>query len=227
VFSQTNRLRQARDRAPLRRDSTLARIACWHNQDMLANNYMGHRDADGRTPGDRMAREHRRLIGSAGENVYEGDNFRHRSGREEADDWAARIMSRWMESPGHRKNILRPEFTHLGACVTHTVTMSKATQMFAAVWGYLDEPLPWTPAAGDSLSVDVTPVKAPGPPAQYAFVPVGEPLGQAFQGGERGRSFNGTLVIPTAPGAYGTRFLFPGRQTNRYTVLSGPRILVQ
>jgi len=226
VFDLTNRARTEQGEATLTRDSTLARIACWHNQDMLVHEYLGHEDADGRSPGDRMAREHRRFIGSAGENVFERSGRSASGGQIEADEWAAAIMEGWMQSEGHRANILRQKFTHLGTCVTYTPSEGRATQMFAAVWAYLDEPMPWTVPASDSLSVDITPIKAAGPPAEYAFVPVREPLSEAFRGEDRGRSFDGTLHFPEDPGTYGSRFLFPEGQ-GRYTVLSGPRVSVE
>lgn len=226
VFDLTNGARTEQGRATLTRDSTLARIACWHNQDMLAHGYMGHEDADGRSPGDRVTREHRRFIGPVGENVFERSGRSASGSQIEADEWAASIMEGWMNSEGHRANILRQKFTHLGTCVTYTQSEGRATQVFAAVWAYLDEPMPWAVPAADSLSVGVTPIRAVGPPAEYAFVPVGEPLSEAFGGEERGRSFEGTLHFPEASGTYGSRFLFPEGQ-GRYTVLSGPRVSVE
>lgn len=226
VFDLTNRARTEQGKPALTRDSTLARIACWHNQDMLVHEYLGHEDADGRSPGDRMAREHRRFIGSAGENVFERRGRSASGGPIEADEWAASIMEGWMKSEGHRANILRQEFTHLGTCVTYTQSGGRATQMFAAVWAVLDAPMPWAVPASDSLSVAITPIKAAGPPAEYAFVPVGEPLSEAFRAESRGRPFDGTLHFPEDPGTYGSRFLFPAGQ-GRYTVLSGPRVSVE
>jgi hypothetical protein len=226
VFDLTNRARTEQGRATLTRDSTLARIACWHNQDMLAHGYLGHEDADGRSPGDRMAREHRRLVGSAGENVFERSGRPVSGGQIEADEWAAAAMEGWMKSEGHRANVLRQKFTHLGTCVTYTPSEGRATQMFAAVWAYLDEPMPWSVSAADSLPVDIAPIKAAGPPTEYAFVPVGEPLRRAFEGEERGRAFEDTLHFPEASGTYGSRFLF-SRGGGRYAVLSGPRVSVE
>lgn len=226
VFDLTNGARTEQGRATLTRDSTLSRIACWHNQDMLVHEYLGHEDADGRSSGERVAREHRRLIGSAGENVFERSGISASGGAIEADEWAATIVESWMNSEGHRANILRRKFTHLGACVTHTQSEGRATQMFAAVWAYLDAPMPWSVPAADSLSVDVTPIKAAGSPAEYAFVPVGEPLSEAFSREGRSRAFEGTLHFPEVPGTYGSRFLFPEGQ-GRYTVLSGPRVSVE
>ena len=43
------------------------------------------------------------------------------------------IMSGWMNSPGHRKNILSPEYTHLGIGVITNNQEVKATQVFIGV----------------------------------------------------------------------------------------------
>lgn len=226
VFELTNEARTERGRSLLREDTTLARIACWHNQDMLAHDYLGHEDAEGRLPGDRAAHEHRRLIGSVGENVYERSGRSAPSGGIDPDAWATTIVDGWMESPGHRANILRSQFTHLGTCVTHTASSGRATQLFANVGAYLDEPLPWSVSPGDSVSVSVTVLRGGSGPDTYAFVPAGEALDEAFRGGERERSFDGSLHFPKTPGVYGSRFLFPAGK-GRYTVLSGPRVSVE
>lgn len=226
VFTLTNRVRANRGRAVLTRDTTLAQIACWHNQDMLAHGYMGHEDAGGALPSDRMAHEHRRLIGAAGENVAKGDPLPEGASRSDAAEWAGTVLEGWMNSDGHRTNVLRPQFTHVGACATHISSASRATAMFATVWAYLDAPLPWSLSPGDSLTVSIRPVRAAEPPAEYAFVPVGEPVGEAFESDERGHSFRGTLHLPDEPGVYGSRFLFP-EDNGRYMIISGPRTQVE
>lgn len=225
IIALTNRERRAQGRPPLHRDSTLARIACWHNQDMLAHAYMGHEDTEGQLPNDRMMREHRRLIGSVGENVFESSAV-PKADPESADAWARDAFGSWMNSSGHRANILRPQFTHVGVCVTHAGSGARATQMFAGVWAYLDTPLPWSLAPDDSLSVSFTPVKASGPPAEYAFVSVGESVEEAFSEKGRGRSFRDTLYLPKEAGVYGSLFLFP-EGDGHYRILSGPRVRVE
>ena len=226
VFDLTNEVRTDRGRGTLTPDSTLAQSACWHNQDMLVHDYLGHRDASGRTPGDRVAREHRRLIGTAGENVADGEPLPADASREDAAAWAGAVVKRWMNSDGHRSNLLRSQFTHLGTCVTHTASVARATQLFATAWAYLDEPLPWTMSVGDSLAISVTPNRAQGAPEAYAFVPPTEPLGRAFDGDDARRAFQGTLHLPDSAGVYGSRFLFMEGE-GRYVVISGPRVQVE
>lgn len=226
VFERTNVEREAVGHPALPEDTTLSRIACWHNQDMLGHNYLGHNDSDDRMPINRVAREHRRLIGMPGENALEVYRIEDEDASDETlRDWAQHIVDQWMGSPGHRSNILEGKWTHLGVCVTHDSTETRATQVFANVRAYFDEPIPWTVRPGDSLSVSITPVGGVRRPARYQFVPAGEDLGEAFTSGRAEQTFNGTLAVPTETGTYGLRVLVPAEKRT-YTVLPGPRVRV-
>jgi hypothetical protein len=230
VFTLTNEERKGLGHPPLEHDQTLSQIACWHNQDMIGHNYLGHEDSDDRSPQDRVAREHRRLVGTGyGENANEMlPGKTRKNSKADKRAWAEEIVTEWMNSAGHRANILRGRWTHFGACVSADSTESRATQVFASVQAYLDEPLPWAMTPGDSVSVSFTLVKADHPPTEYEFVPAGEPLAEAFEKEGRGKPFNGTLYLPTSPGEYGLRLLIPaqGGRSRLYAVVKGPRILV-
>lgn len=226
IVRMTNGERETKSLRPLQHDSTLSRIACWHNQDMLGHNYVGHEDSDDRMPSDRVAREHRRLIGIVGENAYRGGRLGPGASPDRKREWGRYIMDEWMDSPGHRANILDHDWTHLGACVTQDSVQSRASQVFADVYAYLDAPLPWTMPPGDSVSVSFSLTKAEAPPTRYQFVPAGQPLRDAFSGDDQGRSLNGTLHVPDAPGKYELRVLIPTSQ-DRYLPLGGPRVWVK
>jgi len=224
VFEMTNQERQQRGRSSVHHDPTLSQIACWHNQDQLKGGYMGHEDSDDRMPGDRVAREHRRLIGVVAENAY---RFRIdvESEKTKKQEWASRIVGNWMESPGHRSNMLDREHTHLGVCVSTDTVNSRAVQLFAVVNAYLDRPLPWTVTPGDSTSVSFSLVEAEQPPARYKFAPAGEPLREAFDEGA-GKPMNGTLHFPDSTGKYELRVLVPDG-SGRFWTYGGPRIWVK
>ncbi|WP_050986770.1 CAP domain-containing protein [Streptomyces somaliensis] len=89
----------------LRVDDRLQRAAQGHADDMAARDYYAHDTPEGRGPGDR--------IGAAGyrwstwaENIHRGPG-----------DPAAAVRG-WMESPGHRANILNCAFRDIGVGVT-------------------------------------------------------------------------------------------------------------
>lgn len=87
---------------PLKREALLDRASATHAANMSAMGFVSHCDPDtGTTPQDRM----RALDDgwtSSGENIAAG--------------WetAERVMGAWMASPGHRANILRPDFREIG-----------------------------------------------------------------------------------------------------------------
>lgn len=227
VFEFTNDERERLGHSPLKHDPVLTQIACWHNQDMIGHNYLGHNDSDDRMPRDRVAREHRRLIGTVGENAYDlGARVGRRAPQKHKRGWARDIVEGWMNSPGHRANILEDRWTHFGACVSKDSLQGQATQVFASVQAYLDDPLPWAVTPGDSVSVSFTLVKADHPPSRYEFVPAGEPLDKAFEGEEWGKPMDGKLYLPGTTGTYGLRVLVP-EGNGRFTVLGGPRVLVK
>ena len=89
---------------PLTWCPALARSATAHSVDMAANNYFEHESLDGREISDR-AKAQGYNYRTVGENIAVGQRD------------VAEVMDGWMNSPGHRENILRPQFTHLGSGV--------------------------------------------------------------------------------------------------------------
>jgi uncharacterized protein YkwD len=68
---------------------------------MAAKAYFSHSSQDGRSPFDRM-RDAGYDYRTAGENIARGQTD------------AAAVMTAWMDSPGHRQNILNCDFEDLG-----------------------------------------------------------------------------------------------------------------
>ncbi|MFC6160705.1 CAP domain-containing protein [Kribbella jiaozuonensis] len=101
VLDYTNQIRQQQGCGPLRLDSALVEAAGKHASDMVRRHYMDHTNPDGQDPGDRMAAAGYR--GSSwGENIAAGY------------DTAQKVVAAWMQSDGHRKNILNCRFTTIG-----------------------------------------------------------------------------------------------------------------
>jgi uncharacterized protein YkwD len=87
--------------SPLRIHSQLNAAAQAHSNDMARNDFMSHTGSDGSSMGDRIKR-HGYNFRTAGENVAAGQ-------RSPQD-----VMRSWMNSPGHRQNILNPNFRDIG-----------------------------------------------------------------------------------------------------------------
>ncbi|MFI5797128.1 CAP domain-containing protein [Streptomyces sp. NPDC051677] len=84
-------------------NSALSKLAERFSDDMAARGFFDHTDPDGATPWDRAAKAGISDLG--GENIARG----------QAD--AAAVMEAWMNSPGHKANILNCDFKTLGVGV--------------------------------------------------------------------------------------------------------------
>jgi uncharacterized protein YkwD/uncharacterized membrane protein required for colicin V production len=86
--------------APLVWSDALAAVGRAHSRDMLARNYFAHEDPQGKTVADRAAKAGVRYL-TLGENLAFAPTL-------------AIAHQGLMNSPGHRANILRPAFGHVG-----------------------------------------------------------------------------------------------------------------
>lgn len=84
-------------------NSALTELAQEFSEDMAARGFFDHTDPDGASPWDRAAKAGITDLG--GENIARG----------QAD--ATAVMEAWMDSPGHRANILNCDFKTLGVGV--------------------------------------------------------------------------------------------------------------
>jgi uncharacterized protein YkwD len=107
VLCLHNRERAAHGLAPLRQHGKLRRAASAHSDDMVEQSYFAHDSLSGDDMVDRILRTgYGRNTGwSLGENIAWGTG---------SLATAAEIQRAWMESPGHRANILRPQFREIG-----------------------------------------------------------------------------------------------------------------
>ncbi|WP_156721350.1 CAP domain-containing protein [Streptomyces apocyni] len=100
VLSLVNQERAKAGCAPVRADARLATLARNFSQDMATRGFFDHTDPDGDTPWDRA--DQAGIDNMGGENIARG----------QAD--ARAVMESWMNSPGHRANILNCDYTTLG-----------------------------------------------------------------------------------------------------------------
>jgi uncharacterized protein YkwD len=128
VLEATNDARRVHLREPLRPDPALARVARAHSADLARSGLTGHTGSDGSSPADRAARAGVRYD-ALGENVFRGPLYTSRTritgpeGTTEHYLWAApedlahEAVQGWLESPGHRANLLNPVFDRAGVGV--------------------------------------------------------------------------------------------------------------
>jgi uncharacterized protein YkwD len=98
-----NRHRESRGMRALQHDPTLDRAAELHARRMLSKGFFDHKDPSGDGPGDRVKRYAKRRYVIVGENIAAGYES------------VGAACRGWMNSPGHRENILRSSFTRIGA----------------------------------------------------------------------------------------------------------------
>ena len=133
IFQLTNEARRKNGLPSLDSDNDLAVKARAKSDDMLTNNYFSHTSPEGKTIKDRMQEEKPasfKTISRIGENIYMGSRFDYSV---DVKTQARMIVDGWMTSPGHRRNILDPNYTHLGVGVAAKDKMCYATQIFAQV----------------------------------------------------------------------------------------------
>jgi uncharacterized protein YkwD len=107
VLCLHNRERAARGLPPLRESAKLRRAAQGHSDAMVAERFFAHESPSGADLADRiLATGYAHGRGwSLGENIAWGTG---------SLATAAEIQRAWMESPGHRANILRRQFREVG-----------------------------------------------------------------------------------------------------------------
>jgi uncharacterized protein YkwD len=123
IYAWINQIRRRHGLAPLRLSATLRDFARSHSRDMADNGFVDHVDGEGRSFRERFARSGMKGWVRFGENVGMSSGY--------WDD-AASIVSGWMKSKPHRKNILSGDFdtTGIGTALAEDGTLY-ATQVFS------------------------------------------------------------------------------------------------
>lgn len=113
-------LNEARAKAgarPVRSDAELVEVASSHSEDMADHHFFAHVSPSTGTPEDR-ARRAKVLVSRFGENIGLGST-------------PEEIHEGLMSSPGHRMNMLMPEYTHVGIAAEKSEDSLIVTMNFA------------------------------------------------------------------------------------------------
>jgi uncharacterized protein YkwD len=100
LLTAINSARAAAGVAPLRASSTLTSAASWQSRALARAGYLDHTSPDGSTLVDRLMRARWRGM-AAGEDLAVAGA-------------PADAVAMWLQSPGHRENLLRPSFRTVG-----------------------------------------------------------------------------------------------------------------
>jgi uncharacterized protein YkwD len=130
VFSKVNEERRKRGLNTLKFDSELSKVARLHSLDMITRNFFEHDNPDGEDPTARAIKSgynvHKELgngwfSDGIAENIGEmptGDVQGH-GYISSSEDVAEAMMEGWMNSPGHKANILNIEYDTIGVGVAY------------------------------------------------------------------------------------------------------------
>jgi uncharacterized protein YkwD len=100
MLELVNKERTKRGLQPVKADAEMTKVARSHSKDMFARGYFSHYTPEGKDPFDRMKAANVKFI-AAGENLALGQTL-------------AICHQGLMNSPGHKANILRPNYGRLG-----------------------------------------------------------------------------------------------------------------
>lgn len=118
VLDLVNAERAKRGISALTLDSSLSSVATKKSQDMIDKNYFDHTSPTYGSPFD-MMKQFGISYRTAGENIAKGQKT------------PQEVVAAWMNSEGHRKNILNPNFTNLGVGIAKDSNKTTYwTQMF-------------------------------------------------------------------------------------------------
>lgn len=115
VIKLTNQERSNQGLSPLKAHKKLSNVARNKAQDMQSNGYFSHTSPSQGSPFD-MMKNAGVSFQSAGENIARGQKS------------PQQVVDAWMDSQGHRENILNEDFTHIG--VGYTESGNYWSQMF-------------------------------------------------------------------------------------------------
>lgn len=117
VVELVNKQRQANGLSPLKLNTELSNVARMKSQDMKDKNYFSHTSPTYGSPFD-MMKKFNISYKSAGENIAKGQKT------------PQAVVNAWMNSEGHRKNILSKSFTEIGVGYIQENNTTYWTQMF-------------------------------------------------------------------------------------------------
>jgi uncharacterized protein YkwD len=132
IWRLTNDVRRQYGLPPVSQEGALSRVSRTYCDDMLRRHFFSHTNPEGLTAQERLRAFYSGPIYGWGENIWEGSNM----SAADSEALARTIMNSWMSSPGHRENILSPDYTHLGVGVVASGREIRTTQLFATLQPY-------------------------------------------------------------------------------------------
>ena len=205
LLGEHNTFRAHQGLRGLQRHTALDLAARAHAADMLERGYFEHHSPEGFSSVERVGLLARRFVGLAGENIVEVTGG--------PPSTAAELANLWRDSPGHRANMLRPAYTHVGFGVARKGDRTVAAAAFGESFAELAAPLAFRIGGVGAVGEMLTQSAVRG----YALEPVGG-----------GRTLGPFWLDDPAPaldvsGVYSVKPYLPDPLTpRRYIIVDGP-----
>lgn len=166
LLSMTNKKRAENGLPPVQLNSSLSRAASEKAYDMFAKNYWAHNSPEGTTPWV--------FVKSSGyDYLYAGENLAR------GFTTSADVVDAWMASPGHRENMLSPNYDDVGFAVLPGTLTGDETVLVVEMFGQKREGLAET--APSKRDVADAPQSVAGSDAAAQQAQSGQPLVASFQ----------------------------------------------
>ncbi|SHE95764.1 CAP domain-containing protein [Clostridium fallax] len=123
IFQKVNEERKKASVAPLTYNKTMEKYARIKSKDMSDRKYFDHKDPDGKYIKDQMIKDGVSFSAWA-------ENIAYITGEKDNATVANQFMNNWMNSQGHRANILSSEYQSIGVGVYKIGNTYYATQEF-------------------------------------------------------------------------------------------------
>lgn len=120
IRQRINKIRQENNLKPLENNERLAQVARDYSRKMAQENFFSHTSPSGSTPAQRVSAAGITYL-MVGENLFRSTN---------APNPVSLSVKGWMDSPGHRENILRSAFNQTGIGIWQEGNRFYATQLF-------------------------------------------------------------------------------------------------
>jgi len=140
LYQFTNQERQQHNLFQLSYNDKLATAAYHKAQDMLAKNYWAHYGPDGASPWDF-------IMGSGYKYEYAGENLAKNF------LFSQGVVDAWMNSPTHRENILKSDYSEVGFAIVNGVLNGEETTLVVQMFG---KPLPSSMAFNNNVAKPAT-----------------------------------------------------------------------
>lgn len=199
----------------LRRDRVVARVARNHSETMFRRGRLAH-NVDGAGPAERVARQHRTLFGLAAENVG------MRRGDLDDETLARELFEGWMDSPGHRANILA-DYQILEVGCAGDATAVYCTQLFIRQPNRLARAVEYRQHPQSLLTIELV-TGDESVEHRIDLVPAGRDASGSGLTVVRGQA---QLELPADPGTYQLKLWTEVEpNANRYRIVPGPLLCV-